>query len=78
MLQKEPTFNHVLVNNVQGYQKSLNSKFEKNENSLPAACTCFWQRAIFSNNTIRLLGKKALRQQHGSRVGEGMFPLPIA
>jgi hypothetical protein len=38
----------------------------------------FWQRAIFANSTIRLLGKKALRQQHGSPVGEGLFPLPTA
>jgi hypothetical protein len=56
----------------------LNSKFEKNENSLPTACTCCWQRAIFANSTIRLLGKKALHQQHGSPVGEGLFPLPTA
>jgi hypothetical protein len=56
----------------------LNSKFEKNENSLPTACTCCWQRAIFANNTIRLLGKKALRQQRGSPVGEGLLPLPTA
>jgi hypothetical protein len=59
----------------------LNSKFEKNENSLPTACTCCWQRAIFTKEqscTIRLLGKKALRQQHGSPVGEGLFPLPTA
>jgi hypothetical protein len=54
----------------------LNSKFELNENSSPTACTCCWQRAIIANNTIRLLGKKALRQQHGSPVGEGLFPLP--
>jgi hypothetical protein len=56
----------------------LNLKFEKNENSLPTACTCCWQRAIFANNTIRLLGKKALRQQRGSPVGEGFLPLPTA
>jgi hypothetical protein len=49
----------------------LNSKFEKNENlcqqpqSSPTAPT-------------RLLGKKALRQQLGSPVGEGLLPLPTA
>jgi hypothetical protein len=78
MLQKGPTFNHVLVNNVARLKKSLNSKFDKNENSLPTACTCCWQRAIIANNTARLLGKKAIRQQHGSPVGEGLFPLPTA
>jgi hypothetical protein len=36
------------------------------------------QRAIFANSTIRLLGKKALRQQRGSPVGEGLLPLPTA
>jgi hypothetical protein len=56
----------------------LNSKFEKNENSLPTACTCCWQRAIFTNSTIRPLGKKALHQQRGSPVGEGLLPLPTA
>jgi hypothetical protein len=35
-------------------------------------------KTIFANNTIRLLGKKALRQQHDSPVGEGLFPLPTA
>jgi hypothetical protein len=78
MLQKGPKFNHVLVNNVARLQKSLNLKFEKNENSLPTACTCCWQRAIFANSTIRLLGKKALRQQRGSPIGEGLLPLPTA
>jgi hypothetical protein len=34
MLQKGPTFNHVLVNYVARLPKNLNSKFEKNENSL--------------------------------------------
>jgi hypothetical protein len=78
MLQKGPTFNHVLVNNVARLKKSLNLKFEKNENSLPTASTCCWQRAIFANSTIRLLGKKALRQQRGSPVGEGLLSLPTA
>jgi hypothetical protein len=45
----------------------LNSKFEKMkiEQSSPIAPT-------------RLLGKKALRQQLGSPVGEGLLPLPTA
>jgi hypothetical protein len=56
----------------------LNSKFEKNENSLPTACTCCWQRAIIANSPTRLLGKKALHQQCGSPVGEGLLLLPTA
>jgi hypothetical protein len=78
MLQKEPTFNHVLVNNVARLPKRFEFKIRKNENFLPTACTCCWQRAIIANSPTRLLGKKALRQQHGSPVGEGLFPLPTA
>jgi hypothetical protein len=78
MLKKGPTFNHVLVNNVAKLPKKFEFKIRKNENSLPTACTCYWQRTIFANSTIRLLGKKALRQQHGSPVGKGLFPLPTA
>jgi hypothetical protein len=33
---------------------------------------------MFATSPIRLLGKKALRQQRGSPVGEGLFPLPTA
>jgi hypothetical protein len=78
MLQKGPTFNHVVVNNVARLPKKFEFKIRKNENSLPIACTCCWQRAIFANSPTRLLGKKALCQQCGSPVGEGLFPLPTA
>jgi hypothetical protein len=74
MLQKGPTFNHVLVNNVARLLKKFEFKIQKNENSLPTTCTCCWQRAIFANSTIRLLVKKALHRV----VGEGLFPLPTA
>jgi hypothetical protein len=63
MLQKGSTFNHVVLNNVARIPKKFEFKIRKNENSLPTACT-------------RLLGKKALCQQRGSPVGEGLFPLP--
>jgi hypothetical protein len=33
---------------------------------------------MFANDTVRLLGKKALCQQRGSPVGEGLLPLPTA
>jgi hypothetical protein len=78
MLQKGPTFNHVLVNNVARLPKKFEFKIRKNEDSLPTACTCCWQREIFANSTITLLGKKALRQQRGSPVGEGLLHFPIA
>jgi hypothetical protein len=76
MLQKGSTFNHVVLNNVARIPKKFEFKIRKNENSLPTACTCCWQRSIFANSPTRLLGKKALCQQRGSPVGEGLFPLP--
>jgi hypothetical protein len=57
MLQKGPTFNHVLVNNVARLPKKFEFKIRKNENSLPTTCTCYWQRAIVANSMVALLAK---------------------
>jgi hypothetical protein len=79
MLQKGPTLNHVLVNNVARLPKNFEFKIRKKmkilcqqhvhvvgiEQSSPIAPT-------------RLLGKKALRQRLGGPVGEGLLPLPTA
>jgi hypothetical protein len=61
----------VLVNNVPRLPKKFEFKIQKNENFLPTACTCCWQRAIFANSTIRLLGKKALRQHVVALLAKG-------
>jgi hypothetical protein len=59
MLQKGPTFNHVLVNNVARLPKSLNLKFEKMK-----------IRKFFANSMHMLLAKSNLRQQHCKAVGK--------
>jgi hypothetical protein len=48
----------------------LNSKFEKNENSLA--------KSNLRQQHYKAVGKEALRQQHDSPVGEGLLPLPTA
>jgi hypothetical protein len=72
MLQNGPTFNHVLVINVARLPKKFEFKIPK---KMKILCQ---QPQSSPTAPTRLLGKKALRQQLGSPVGEGLLPLPTA
>jgi hypothetical protein len=62
MLQKGPTFNHVLVNNVVSLPKKFELKIRKK-----------WK--FFANSMNMLLAKSNLRQQRYKAVGkEGSSP----
>jgi hypothetical protein len=68
----------VLVNNVARLQKCLNLKFEKNENSFANSMHMLLAKSNLCQQHYKAVGKKALRQQRSSPVGEGLLPLPTA